>query len=88
MLSRTTGTRYNALNESEQDQAIFKLLTSREQQIAQKILSGLQNKLIADELSITERTVKAHLGTIFKKLDVRNRLELTLKLQKADRRSH
>lgn len=66
---------------------IFNLLTAREQQIAQQILLGQQNKIIADELSITERTVKAHLSTIFKKLKVRNRLELTLRLQQADRRS-
>ena len=66
--------------------SVFKRLSEREQQIAQKILSGLQNKLIAAELNITERTVKAHLTAIFKKLDVRNRLELTLKLQQADRR--
>lgn len=72
---------------SDSSQGFFQLLTPREQEIAQKILLGLQNKLIADELEITERTVKAHLSTIFKKLDVRNRLELTLKLQKANRRS-
>lgn len=66
---------------------VFQLLTSREQQIAQKILTGFQNKIIADELSITERTVKAHLSAIYKKLNVRNRLELTLKLQQADRRN-
>ncbi|MCK5647376.1 MAG: response regulator transcription factor [Gammaproteobacteria bacterium] len=67
--------------------SVFHLLTTREQQIAQNILMGLQNKVIADELSITERTVKAHLSMIFKKLEVRNRLELTLKLQQADRRT-
>ena len=71
----------------ERNQSVFQLLTGRERQIAQKILSGLQNKLIADELSITERTVKAHLSAIYKKLDVRNRLELTIKLQQADRRN-
>ncbi len=65
---------------------VFTLLSEREQQIAQKVLTGLQNKLIADELNITERTVKAHLTTIFKKLGVKNRLELMLKLQQADRR--
>ena len=88
MLSKTT-------EDSEEDfevpaentSGVFHLLTSREQQIAQKILMGLQNKVIADELSITERTVKAHLSKIFKKLEVRNRLELTLKLQQADRRT-
>ena len=65
---------------------VFKTLSEREQQIAQKILAGMQNKLIAAELGITERTVKAHLTAIYKKLNVRNRLELTLKLQQADRR--
>ncbi len=68
------------------DAIVFKTLSEREQQIAQKILAGMQNKLIAAELGITERTVKAHLTAIYKKLNVRNRLELTLKLQQADRR--
>ncbi len=72
---------------SEPDNILFHKLTIREQEIAQKILTGLQNKLIANDLNITERTVKAHLSTIFKKLAVRNRLELTIKLQKANRRS-
>ncbi len=65
---------------------VFKNLSKRERQIAQKILAGLQNKRIASELDITERTVKAHLTTIYKKLNVRNRLELTLKMQVDDRR--
>ena len=68
------------------DAVVFKTLSEREQQIAQKILAGMQNKLIAAELGITERTVKAHLTAIYKKLNVRNRLELTLTLQQADRR--
>ncbi len=72
---------------SEPDNTLFHQLTIREREIAEKILTGLQNKLIANELNITERTVKAHLSTIFKKLAVRNRLELTIKLQNANRRS-
>lgn len=68
-------------------QTIFQKLTSREQQIAQKVLLGKQNKLIAYELNITERTVKAHLGAIYHKAEVRNRLELSLILQKQNRRS-
>lgn len=88
MLSKTTGVIEEGFDiPAENTSSVFHLLTSREQQIAQKILLGLQNKIIADELSITERTVKAHLSTIFKKLQVRNRLELTLKLQQADRRT-
>ncbi len=72
---------------SGHNNSIFHQLTIREQEIAQNILKGLQNKIIASDLHITERTVKAHLSTIFKKLGVRNRLELTLKLQQADRRT-
>jgi len=89
MLTRAAAMFAEAPAEEEEynNHLVFDMLTSREQQIAQKILLGLQNKVIADKLSITERTVKAHLSTIYKKLSVRNRLELTLKLQQADRRS-
>ncbi|MCP3852568.1 MAG: response regulator transcription factor [Gammaproteobacteria bacterium] len=77
----------NESSSIDEEQSFYQLLTPREQEIAQKILTGLQNKLIADELDITERTVKAHLSTIYKKLEVRNRLELTLKLQNTNRRT-
>jgi len=78
--------------DSEEDDAslsrnIFQKFTSREQQIAQKVLSGRQNKVIAEELCITERTVKAHLSAIYQKAMVKNRLELSLVLQKTNRRS-
>ena len=75
-------------NDNSSANNIFKKLTPREQQIAQKVLLGKQNKIIADELNITERTVKTHLSAIYKKAEVRNRLELSLALQKIDRRSN
>lgn len=75
-------------NDDSSANIIFKKLTSREQQIAQKVLLGKQNKIIADELNITERTVKTHLSAIYKKAEVRSRLELSLALQKIDRRSN
>ncbi|WP_344764657.1 response regulator transcription factor [Actimicrobium antarcticum] len=53
-------------------------LTPRERQIARLIGSGVSNKLIARELSITDRTVKAHLGAIFQKLGLSDRLQLAL----------
>jgi len=37
-------------------------------------------KRIADQLAITERTVKAHLTVIFEKLGVRDRLQLSLRI--------
>jgi len=52
------------------------VLSKREKQIAEKILEGLPNKVIANELFISERTVKFHCHNIYRKLDVRNRYSL------------
>lgn len=54
------------------------LLTERERQVAEAVAAGLSNKEIARKLGITERTVKAHTGATFEKLDVRDRLQLSL----------
>lgn len=53
-------------------------LTQREHEIARLVGNGESNKQIAQHLSITERTVKAHLTEIFRKLDVADRLKLSL----------
>lgn len=53
-------------------------LTKREYEIAMLIGQGESNKQIARELAITERTVKAHLTEIFRKLDISDRLKLAL----------
>jgi DNA-binding NarL/FixJ family response regulator len=42
------------------------------------VVKGLPNKLIARELNITERTVKAHLTAVFEKLQVSDRIKLVL----------
>ena len=53
-------------------------LTGREQEVARTIAKGASNKEIARQLGITERTVKAHVGAVFQKLDARDRLHLAL----------
>lgn len=53
-------------------------LSARERQIALLIGDGASNRDIARALDITERTVKAHLSTVFDKLGVRDRLQLAL----------
>lgn len=50
-------------------------LTEREKQVLQLIVRGAQNKEIAFQLNITERTVKAHLASIFNRLGVNSRTE-------------
>jgi DNA-binding NarL/FixJ family response regulator len=53
-------------------------LTEREQEISVLIGTGESNKQIARRLDITERTVKAHLTEIFRKLGITDRLRLAL----------
>ena len=54
------------------------LLTSREQEILRILMQGGTNKEIGRKLFISEKTVKSHLNSIFKKLNVRRRLEAIL----------
>jgi two-component system, NarL family, nitrate/nitrite response regulator NarL len=53
-------------------------LTRRELEIVAEVAEGCTNKNIADKLSIAEQTVKHHLTSIFQKVGVSNRLELTV----------
>ena len=55
-------------------------LTERERQVATLTAKGQSNKEIARALDITERTVKAHISTIFEKMGVSDRLQLALKV--------
>lgn len=53
-------------------------LTPRELEVANMVSLGSNNKLIARQLDISERTVKAHLSAIFRKLHIDSRLHLAL----------
>jgi two-component system NarL family response regulator len=55
-------------------------LTVREREIASLVGNGGTNKQIANQLDISERTVKAHLTEIFRKLGISDRLKLALLL--------
>ena len=50
-------------------------LTKREVEILKQIAGGRFNKEIADNLNITERTVKNHISNLFKKIDVNDRTQ-------------
>jgi DNA-binding NarL/FixJ family response regulator len=56
----------------------LELLTPREREVALAVGRGISNKEVAQQLGITDRTVKAHLGAIFEKLGVRDRLQLVV----------
>ncbi|MDO9192336.1 MAG: LuxR C-terminal-related transcriptional regulator, partial [Undibacterium sp.] len=53
-------------------------LTEREREVAKTVTLGLSNKEIAAQLGITERTVKAHVGAVLDKLQLKSRLQLAL----------
>jgi DNA-binding NarL/FixJ family response regulator len=53
-------------------------LTPRELEVARMVNKGGNNKSIARTLDISERTVKAHLSSIFRKLNIENRLHLAI----------
>lgn len=58
-------------------------LSKREQDVVDRLLRGMSNKLIASSLGITERTVEFHLKNIYAKFDVSSRVELILRLRDA-----
>ncbi len=53
-------------------------LSARETEVLQLVVAGLANKSIARRLGITERTVKAHLTSIFQQLQVGDRTQAAL----------
>ena len=61
-------------------EADLSALSEREAQVARAVAEGKSNKEVADQLFISERTVKAHLGAVFEKLGVRDRVQLVLRM--------
>lgn len=57
------------------------LLSKREKEVAAYVAQGLNNTEIAERTQITKRTVKAHITSIFEKLQISDRLSLALILR-------
>lgn len=51
-------------------------LTDRERDVMQLVLAGLPNKLVADQLNISVRTVEVHRSRVFEKMGVKSAVEL------------
>lgn len=62
--------------------AQLSILTEREVEVLRHILANENRKQIAETLFVTENTIKKHTSSIFKKLDVKNRMELFAKLKR------
>lgn len=53
-------------------------LTQRERGIMMLVAQGLRNREIADQINVTEGTIKVHLHNIYRKLSIRSRTRLVL----------
>jgi DNA-binding NarL/FixJ family response regulator len=66
-------------NKGEQmlyDQLVRKNLTTREAEVTELVSKGLSNREIANQLFVTEKTIKFHLTNIYKKMNVKSRAQL------------
>ncbi|WP_194904137.1 response regulator transcription factor [Catenulispora rubra] len=64
--------------DSEPDDAPLSVLTLREREVLTLVARGRSNREIAAELHLAETTVKAHIGRILAKLDVRDRVQAVI----------
>lgn len=70
----------------EPNSLLISQLSPREQEVARLAAMGESNASIAQRLSISERTARAHISAIFEKLQVEDRLCLALKVHGIDTR--
>lgn len=63
-------------------------ITEREHDIIHCLSKGLTNKEIGQELGISQHTVRDHLSSVFKKLNIHSRLELAILINVSNVPSH
>lgn len=68
--------RLNARTEQQRLQSQLMELTDRERAVMHLVVEGIPNKLIADQLDISVRTVEVHRARVFYKMDVKSAVEL------------
>ncbi|MFT2090685.1 response regulator transcription factor [Paraglaciecola sp. 2405UD69-4] len=75
-----------ATNQAEQNKALQQLeiqkridtLTKREKQIMKRVIAGQANKLIADELNLSQRTIEIHRANVMEKMQANSLAELVV----------
>ncbi len=78
----------NNLSKQQAFEAILQGLTEREKEIFSQIGRGLSNAQIAEELDISENTVKKHITSLMSKLEVKRRTEVVVCASKIWRRQN
>ena len=54
-------------------------ITKRELEVVHSIVNGMNNEQMAETLQVSEKTIKNHLSSIFKKLNVESRTQVAIK---------
>lgn len=73
-----------SLQEREKLIEMANSLSVRELEVAKMIRKGENNRNIALAMNISERTVKAHLSSVFRKFEVDDRLNLAIRLKEVE----
>lgn len=73
---RLSQDRLNASTQQDFLQSRLGELTERERDVMRLVVEGLPNKLIADQLDISVRTVEVHRSRVFDKMEVKSAVEL------------
>ncbi|ENP8801823.1 response regulator transcription factor [Salmonella enterica] len=68
------------LNSTELESRDIKALSARQREILQMLAAGESNKQIGRALNISTGTVKAHLESLYRRLDVKNRTQAAMML--------
>ena len=74
--------RASALRERQKSDPL-NTLSERERQLSELVAEGLRNRAIAEELGLSEGTVKVYLNRIYEKLGISSRTELVLAISRA-----
>jgi FixJ family two-component response regulator len=82
-LNRSAEQRRRAAERNEA-RRFLDLLTPREFEVMQFVITGMLNKQVADKLGIAEKTVKVHRGRVMQKLGITSVAELLRLVEKAD----
>jgi DNA-binding NarL/FixJ family response regulator len=61
----------------------FAQLTERELEVVRLVVRGMSNAEIANEVAVSEATVKTHLTNVLRKLDLRDRTQLVVRAYEA-----
>ena len=73
----------NNIDDAAMTQQRLDSLTDRERDVMRLVVGGLPNKLVADQLNISVRTVEVHRARVFDKMGVKSAVELANVLRQA-----